>query len=190
MSNASLSAWDIGGNSGTNPATDFLGTKDNEPLKIRTNNTQVAQFDVNGRLAIGTHDPMAPIHIKSYPGYSGSGFRVDTFSFLSSSVSYTDMYTAYLSNNQILKVKIQVIARQSDGTQRACFTRSALFYKENGNVLTQGSVQSDFTMKSDNDFNIVHSTGTNYVTFRVKNAFAIDTYWTGHVELEYLSNDL
>jgi hypothetical protein len=37
--------WDLTGNSGTNPATDFLGTTDNQPLVIRTNGAEALRID-------------------------------------------------------------------------------------------------------------------------------------------------
>ena len=182
-------SWDLKGNAGINPTTDFLGTLDNNPIKIRTNNVQVAQFDATGNFSIGAHDPQAPLHIKSYSGYTDSGYRLDTLSMTTASTSYVDLYSVPLNNNQIVKVKINVIARQSDGSERACFIRTGLFYKQSGNVEMQGNVQSDFTMKSNNLFNITYSLNINDITFMIKNALFIDTYWSGHVELEYLSTD-
>ena len=37
--------WDTQGNAGTNPATDFLGTTDNVPLRMRVNNMTIATFE-------------------------------------------------------------------------------------------------------------------------------------------------
>lgn len=38
ISGSASSSWVLTGNAGTNPATDFIGTSDNQPLKFRTNN--------------------------------------------------------------------------------------------------------------------------------------------------------
>ena len=54
---ASASAWNITGNSGTDPATNFLGTTDNQPLVIRTNNVERMRITVNGYVGIGTDTP-------------------------------------------------------------------------------------------------------------------------------------
>lgn len=182
-------SWDLKGNAGTNPSSDFIGTLDSVPLKFKTNNNQVGQFDESGKFAIGPHTPLSPLHIKPYPGYDKSGFRLDSFSLTASSAVYNDIYIVYLTNQEILKIKIQLIARQSDGVERACFTRSGLFYKQNGNVRLEGQMQSDFTMKSNKEFDISWYMGTNYVIFKVKNAQASETYWSGHVELESLMTD-
>jgi hypothetical protein len=38
-------AWQLGGNAGTDPATDFLGTTDDTPLELRANGQRVMRFD-------------------------------------------------------------------------------------------------------------------------------------------------
>ena len=37
-------SWDLSGNSGTNPASNFLGTTDNQPLVIRTNGAEAMRI--------------------------------------------------------------------------------------------------------------------------------------------------
>jgi hypothetical protein len=43
-------AWLITGNAGTNPAVNFLGTTDNNSLRIRVNNQQTFQFNTNSSI--------------------------------------------------------------------------------------------------------------------------------------------
>ena len=40
--------WTLSGNAGTNPATNFLGTRDNIPLILRTNNAERMRIDAAG----------------------------------------------------------------------------------------------------------------------------------------------
>jgi hypothetical protein len=49
--------WDLAGNSGTNPTTNFLGTRDQRPLVIRTNNAERMRATAGGNVGIGTTDP-------------------------------------------------------------------------------------------------------------------------------------
>jgi hypothetical protein len=60
--------WDITGNSGTDPATDFLGTSDNQPLVIRTNGAEALRIDGSGSVGIGTTNPNAGLHVSGTGG--------------------------------------------------------------------------------------------------------------------------
>ncbi len=42
--NAGGGGWALNGNGGTNPANDFIGTSDNQPFIIKSNNQKVAEF--------------------------------------------------------------------------------------------------------------------------------------------------
>lgn len=53
------SFWSTAGNSGTAPATQFIGTTDNVDLRFRIDNTERAVLNTNGNLGVGT---MAPTH--------------------------------------------------------------------------------------------------------------------------------
>ena len=55
--------WELTGNSGTNPATNFLGTTDNQPLAIRTNGTERMRFSTDGNVGIGTSTPEARLDV-------------------------------------------------------------------------------------------------------------------------------
>ena len=179
--------WSTQGNTGLNPSN-FLGTTDANPIRFKTNNLEVGQFDVDGKFAIGAHNPDSPLHIKSYPGYTGTGLRTDTFALTSDASSLVPSYAINMTDGQVARVKFQVTARQSDGAERASFTRSMLVYKQGGNVLVEGpGWTSDFTIKSDNAFDIGYTLGTSTITFNVQNANAIDTYWAGHVEMEFVA---
>ncbi len=49
--------WKLGGNAGTNPPTDFLGTTDAKALAFKTNGTERMRLDSSGNLGIGTASP-------------------------------------------------------------------------------------------------------------------------------------
>ncbi len=57
------SSWSLTGNAGTDPATNFLGTTDNQPLVIRTNNTEVIRITTTGDVGIGTNNPVYRLHV-------------------------------------------------------------------------------------------------------------------------------
>ena len=77
-------AWLLNGNAGTNPAVNFLGTTDAQPLVIRTNNTERMRVTETGFVGIGTISPtdrlqvaggnvrigeINPLNTGSFPGY-------------------------------------------------------------------------------------------------------------------------
>jgi hypothetical protein len=56
--------WDLAGNSGTKPTTNFLGTRDNQPLAIRTNNTEKVRVTPTGDVGIGTTNPGSKLEVR------------------------------------------------------------------------------------------------------------------------------
>jgi hypothetical protein len=59
------SGWGITGNTGTAPATNFLGTTDAQDLVIKTNNTETIRILSDGSVGIGTTAPTTKLHIVS-----------------------------------------------------------------------------------------------------------------------------
>jgi hypothetical protein len=47
------SGWLLGGNTGTNPATNFIGTADNQPLIFKINNSAAGQIGLNNNTSLG-----------------------------------------------------------------------------------------------------------------------------------------
>jgi hypothetical protein len=65
---ASAGFWLLGGNAGTNPSTDFLGTTDDTSLFIKTNGSEVVRVGRNRNVGIGlsspaTIDPAHRLHL-------------------------------------------------------------------------------------------------------------------------------
>lgn len=58
------SSWKLTGNARTNPLRHFLGTKDNEPLVIKTNRIEAMHIDPAGSTGIGTSNPQVKLHVK------------------------------------------------------------------------------------------------------------------------------
>lgn len=80
-------AWELLGNGGTNPATNFVGTTDAVDFVIRTNNTEKARMTSGGDLGVGIVLPTAKTHIiqteardaiaVDHSGTAGNGIDVE-----------------------------------------------------------------------------------------------------------------
>ncbi|MEP7169151.1 MAG: tail fiber domain-containing protein [Bacteroidota bacterium] len=56
-------SWNLTGNAGTN-GSNFIGTTDNVPFKIRTNNAVRMTVNGSGKVGIGTISPAGKLHVK------------------------------------------------------------------------------------------------------------------------------
>lgn len=57
--------WKLTGNNGTDPAINFLGTSNGDPLVIRTNNLERMRILKNGHVGIGILNPKAALNVFS-----------------------------------------------------------------------------------------------------------------------------
>ena len=55
--------WELAGNAATNPASDFLGTTDSQPLSIRTGGTERIRVGTDGSLQVGAAGATAPARL-------------------------------------------------------------------------------------------------------------------------------
>jgi hypothetical protein len=61
-------SWDINGNSGTDPASNFLGTRDNQPFVVKTNNSEALRINGDGGQS-------SKVEIAAQDGLSINGFQ-------------------------------------------------------------------------------------------------------------------
>jgi len=55
--------WDLTGNGGTDPASVFLGTRDAQPLVIRTNDAEALRIGAKGDVGVGTPTPRSRLDV-------------------------------------------------------------------------------------------------------------------------------
>src|SRR5690349_1161258 len=79
-------SWNITGNSGTAPASNFVGTTDNKALVFRTNNIENLRITSDGKVGIGTASPSGSklqVIGNTRMGSSANYVKVDTSGILS-----------------------------------------------------------------------------------------------------------
>src|SRR5690606_15428046 len=57
------SYWSLTGSAGLDPSRNFLGTTDNSPLALRTNDVERMRVDAAGNVGIGTAAPEEKLHV-------------------------------------------------------------------------------------------------------------------------------
>jgi hypothetical protein len=67
--------WNAAGNAGTTPAANFVGTTDSQPLAFRVAGAEAMRISANGRIGIGTNNPLTPLHLLS-PDADFQGVRI------------------------------------------------------------------------------------------------------------------
>jgi hypothetical protein len=75
----SFSFWKLGGNAGTVPGTDFLGTSDGQALVFKTNNVEAMRLDAGGSLGIGTGSPAEKLDVTGNIRAAGTLFASQGF---------------------------------------------------------------------------------------------------------------
>lgn len=68
LNTTGTTGWSLTGNAGTNPATQFVGTTDAQPLILRTNNTEHLRITSTGNIGIDNGAPRAPLSFSSALG--------------------------------------------------------------------------------------------------------------------------
>src|SRR5205085_10111626 len=68
--------WNLTGNAGTDPSTDFIGTTDNVGFKIRTKSTVRINVTNKGKVAIGNFTPVFLLDVKGGSINTDSVYRI------------------------------------------------------------------------------------------------------------------
>ncbi|PSK91262.1 beta strand repeat-containing protein [Taibaiella chishuiensis] len=91
IATATNSGWNLTGNTGTNPSTNFIGTIDSQSFVIRTDNTEQVRVTAAGKVGINNTNPLSPLSFESVIGSKISFFSSGT----------TNHYGIGVSSNQL-----------------------------------------------------------------------------------------
>lgn len=126
----SAKGWDLNGNLGTTPATNFIGTTDAQPVVLKTDNAERMRIDSNGNVGIGTTSPLNKFHV--FGGASGMTPNPFSVATLESTVS------AYLSVLSAAETGI-IFGSNGNSTNGAIVYNNpgladGMLFRTNGNV--------------------------------------------------------
>lgn len=69
--------WSLTGNVGTNPAVNFIGASDNQPLAVRTNNVERMRVTSSGQVGIGLANPVDQLSVRNTGAGRAGFFQTD-----------------------------------------------------------------------------------------------------------------
>jgi hypothetical protein len=130
--------WNLLGNAGTNPTTNFLGTTDAQDLAFRTNNSEIVRFKTDGSVGIGTTTTNGMLDIRN---------NIDK------------SYGIFLDNNKTTTGTTYGIYLDFDNTYAGNATNFGI-YSNLSNVAGNNSAQYGFY-----DYLYNHGTGNSYGTY-------------------------
>jgi hypothetical protein len=182
----SSASWGLSGN--TTSAGSFLGTVNSESLKFRTNNTQKAVLDINGRFGLGTSTPTRHLELKAHVGSTSTGIQQESFELQTNSGIYQNIYTMTLSDPSSIMLEVYIQGKDSVTGDICSFKRNGFFYRNAGNVtLGPTGWQSSFTSKTNTQMNISYTLGMTDLDIKVKGLLSGNlTNWTGYIILQEL----
>lgn len=184
--------WLLDGNNGTDPDVNFLGTRDDAGVAFRTNNLQRIRLDEQGRFLLGNSDEETPkyfFHLKQHSGFVGSGNMKETAAVEVNDTAFNNLYSFPVPNFSTVMATFRVVGIEEDNVEQATFIRTGTWFRQGGTAQLMGVLQSDYTNKSNKDFDIEITQTTDTVFVNIKNANAKTTRWMITVELDIMLND-
>jgi len=136
--------WTIGGNGGTTPGSDFLGTTDSTDLTFKTNGTERMRVKADGNIGIGTANPQSRLHINgdlSIDSVASGNLATDSIMVLSASDHKVRMVSPVA-----LKPKVQKLVTSVVLTGQTNFNTPSPITDSNSVFLYRNGVLIGFTV--------------------------------------------
>lgn len=161
--------WNVLGNAGGGLV---LGTNTNDSFNFIQNGQSRGGYKIDGNLFINTHGGAGEVEFSTNAAVTVDNMPVSIFI-----LNVPDLR----SGRFIAKIQ----GRNNTGSGRAAFERSFLYYREGGGVIVSPKVQTDFTDKSNTDYDVIITTSGNDIIVQVRGAVGETINWTGYFEWQY-----
>jgi hypothetical protein len=148
---AHAQSWLLGGNSGTNTQTNFLGTKDSKSLVFRTNNIERMRIAKTGFVGIGTKSPQQALDVHGNIKVSGALYFQDYLN---------DFYPAIYNNGNGFFID----PPGDESLHIETPTETALVVTSGDNAIDASSSGGTIYSSSDNPFPLMQSSSAVYAT--------------------------
>jgi len=112
--------------------------------------------------------------------------RFIPFSANFSSSNWSTIYEYETNNDSTTMVTYSIIGKESNLVQ-AGFKRTAIFYTENNTTQGINLLHSDYTNKTQNQFDVRMISNSNKIILQVKGASNNLTKWNGSIQIEKLN---
>ena len=163
----SITGWSTTGNTGTNAATHFLGTTDNQSLRIRTKNTQRMVIDSsNGNVGIGT-DVFDANNAEKLVINAGNTNSVNAIYAKGAIDNYFQFNIRNTSAGT--QATSDIVATANNGTETSNFIDLGInggnYTYANGNPIETGKGNDGYLISSGNDFYLVNNNPNKAMLF-------------------------
>ena len=154
-------SWKTTGNAGTTPATNFIGTTDNQRLVFRTNNTEWMTILESGNVGIGTSGPTTRFHV------NGSVRLENVGSSSSNTLILTSNSSGVVATRSITSLLNAYAIRSLNGLTGSTQTFAIGTTGSNFNISSVGTVHT-FNIPDASSDNRGALTNTDWITFNNK----------------------
>ena len=100
LTGSSLSAWSLTGNSGTNPATNFIGTTDNQPLLFKVNGTPAGRLQYS-RTLFGVNAGSSITSISPNEAFGGEALYSNTTGSRNTAIGFQSLFNNTSGNENV-----------------------------------------------------------------------------------------
>lgn len=166
----SADAWDVHGNAGSGLV---LGTTTNDEYNFIQNNQSRGGFRVDGNFFLKTHSGFGAVEQLTNSVQTTDGTPVSIFNLT-------------IPDQKAGRIVVEVQGRKNDGSGRAAFERSFLFYREGGGAVISSKVHYDFTDKSDGAYDIQIMASGNDIVIQVVGKALETLKWSGFLKYQLI----